>query len=596
MKKSFILLVVIFVFLCVFSWQYSYSDSPNFEIEYQVDEFYPPYEYAKDGNIYGFDIELGKLLFNGSPYSVAYSSDIWSNVYKRIKAKEIDLCGLISITEARKKDVLFSDTVVQTHRAIYGKKTIKITSIHDIKNYTIGVQKSDYSESVLVDNLQINNYYTFKNYEDCIVALNSGVVDVIFGNQDVIQYFLVKNQLTEDIVCHLSNLYPANMAYGISTDRPELVDYINSRLFELRKSGAYESIYQKYFHRRSNYYQEAMSKRNFTIIMIIFALTIAFMAASHYIICKLKDAVKRATRDLQKEHEWLSVTLSSIGDAVVATDEKGNISFINPTAQKMTGFKESEMFGKPITELLKIVDNITGEKRQVPVETVMIERKTVELASNSSLVIKDGKTIPISDSAAPIFSKSGEFIGVVMVFRDITEKVEAERALYYQACHDHLTNLPNRRSFVDKLDKSLHSCGLAGKSISVFFIDLDNFKSVNDSLGHGAGDLLLYEIGLRLSKSMEGIGFIARMGGDEFAILIENANDTEELEIIAKNILKQFIEPFIIEGNLLIITPSIGISFYQGTLSTSKDALKLADKAMYKSKEKGKNNYTILVS
>ncbi len=596
MKRNFMLLAAAFMLLYIFSWQYSYCSPSDFEIKYQVDEFYPPYEYAKDGDIYGFDIELGKLIFNGSPYSVEYSSDIWANVYKRIKAKETDLCGLISITEARKKDILFSNTVVETHRAVYGKKTLKVTSLDDMKNYIIGVQKSDYAETVLVDHLKINNYFTFNNYEDCIEALNSGVIDIIFGNQDVIHYFLVKHQLTENIVSHLSNLYPANMAYGISMDRPELVTYINSRLLELKKSGAYERIYEKHFHRHSNYYQEIERKRNLTVFMIAFIFIMVFIGVSQYIIHKLKRAVKRATRDLQKEHEWLSVTLSSIGDAVIATDEKGDVSFMNPTAQEMTGFKEDEALGKPISKLLNIINNVNGEEVQLPVQTVIIEKKTVELANNSSLITKDGKKIPISDSAAPIYSKSDEFIGVVMVFRDITEKVETEKALYHQAYHDYLTNLPNRRSFVDKLDKSRYACELEGNSISVFFIDLDNFKSVNDSLGHGAGDTLLYEVGLRLSHSVGDIGFISRMGGDEFAILIENAANTEELRIIAENILKQFTRPFIIEGNLLHITPSIGISFCEGRLATSKDVLKLADKAMYKSKEKGKNNYTILVS
>lgn len=469
MKNRCIAITILIICLSVSIQTYYCDKSPgNDTVKYQVDRYYPPYEYSKDDELLGFDIELGKLIFNGSTYDVQYSSDIWANVIKRIKDKDIDICGLTTISESRKNDVLFSNTVIQTHRGIFGKKDLDIKSVNDLRNYHVGVLKADYAENILVNELKIKSYFTFNSVEDAIMALNDGVIQLVFVNQHVANYYLVKHQLNGKIVAHLCDLYPANMAYGVSKDRPDLVSFINKRLFELNKSGAFEKVYQKNFHKHSNYYEQKQRNRYILILIISIITIVLIITISQLMIRRLKYSVKAATQKLQEEHEWFSVTLRSIGDAVIATDSKGFVVFMNPIAQSLTGYTEAEAIGKPVNEILKIENCNTSCETSIPIHKVINERKIVELEDNSCLITKNGTKVHISDSAAPINDKNGEFIGVVMVFRDITEKVEAEMALYHQAYYDYLTELPNRKNFMKRLDSALSNAKANDSRISVF--------------------------------------------------------------------------------------------------------------------------------
>ncbi|MEO1953143.1 MAG: EAL domain-containing protein, partial [Campylobacterales bacterium] len=216
-----------------------------------------------------------------------------------------------------------------------------------------------------------------------------------------------------------------------------------------------------------------------------------------------------------------------------------------------------------------------------------------------------GKLMYLEVYKAPFYDKDGNIIGTVGAGRDITEmkKVqtnlekslktlsEQKEQLAYQASHDTLTKLPNKILFLDRLKHSIELAKRNKQFVAVLFIDLDNFKEVNDSLGHDVGDELLIEVSNRMNIGLRKSDTLSRLGGDEFTIIVNNVSKVEDLSRIIQTIIKTFKEPIIIGNNTLYVNMSIGISIYPNDAKDVNDLLKHADSAMYKAKANGKNTY-----
>jgi diguanylate cyclase (GGDEF)-like protein len=204
---------------------------------------------------------------------------------------------------------------------------------------------------------------------------------------------------------------------------------------------------------------------------------------------------------------------------------------------------------------------------------------------------KDGTKRYIETSVSLKKDSSGKLTGFRGIIRDITERKQAAERIQYQATHDALTGLPNRLMFIEQLNQAIRSAQRNKRQLAIFFIDLDRFKVINDSLGHDAGDQLLQEIAGRFKQSLRAVDVVARLGGDEFIILIEDIDELSQVEILARKILSSAIKPMIILGKECHVTASIGISVYPMDGEDEQTLMKNADMAMYFAKEKGKNNY-----
>jgi polar amino acid transport system substrate-binding protein len=191
----------------------SYYKAPPPQVIYQVDGNHPPFEISSGDGIYGFGMDLGRTIFSVGNFDVQYSSDTWSNVYDRLKNGQVDICGLLVISDKRKKEILFTKPVVRTFRAVYAKKDLKVEKTSDIAKYRIGVQKSDYSESILQNELGIKDYETYNDLEECINSLKEGNIDIMLGNQEVANYLLVKHQLSSEITPHILKVYTLTLCF-----------------------------------------------------------------------------------------------------------------------------------------------------------------------------------------------------------------------------------------------------------------------------------------------------------------------------------------------------------------------------------------------
>ena len=285
------------------------------------------------------------------------------------------------------------------------------------------------------------------------------------------------------------------------------------------------------------------------------------------------------------------VTLNSIGDAVASTDMAGNITFLNLAAEKMTGWSWREASGRPMAEVVRILDAATREPIPNPMEKAVSLDRTVHLPSNSVLLRRDGSEIPVEDSVAPIRDRDGNAAGAVIVFRDVSAARAIAAQLTHSAQHDALTGLPNRILLNDRVNQAIAMAPRRLKKVAVLFLDLDGFKRINDSLGHPAGDRLLHSVAKRLVDCVRAADTVSRQGGDEFVVLLSEVEHTEDAANTAGRMLQAVAEPHRIDQNELHVTTSIGLSIYPDDGLDAETLIKNADTAMYQAKENGRQHY-----
>ena len=301
------------------------------------------------------------------------------------------------------------------------------------------------------------------------------------------------------------------------------------------------------------------------------------------------SARKRSEMMLFEQMERARVTLHSIGDAVVTTDAQGNIDYLNPVAQQLSGWSTQEALHRPLMQVLHLIDANTGLALENT--SLLSDSNTYQLPAACRLIRKDGKCSDIENSATPILARDGSIIGSVLVLRDVTAAREATAKIEYQATHDALTNLPNRILAWDRLEQAIAAAKRDDTYIGVMFLDLDRFKLINDSLGHSAGDFILEQVAKRLKAAIRAVDTVGRQGGDEFIIIIPGARKRIHFVELAQKILNAVSRPYVFNRQELRMTFSIGISVYPQDGAAAEQLVKNADAAMYFAKESGRDNY-----
>ncbi len=301
---------------------------------------------------------------------------------------------------------------------------------------------------------------------------------------------------------------------------------------------------------------------------------------------------RKAVEDaLFLEKERAQITLNSIGDAVISTDISGNITYLNQVAERMTGWSGEEASGRPFGEVFQIIEGVTREPACNPMQLAVAQNQAVGLTSNCILIRRDGCESAIEDSTAPIHSRTGQVIGAVIVFRDVSEARAMRLKMTHLAQHDFLTDLPNRLLLNDRITQAISLSRRHSKPLAVLFLDLDGFKHINDSLGHEIGDKVLQLVAHRLVACVRASDTVSRHGGDEFVVLLSEVADAGDAAFLAERILSALEIPYAISERDVHLSASIGISIYPQDGHDADTLIKSADTAMYQAKGKGSNNY-----
>lgn len=289
------------------------------------------------------------------------------------------------------------------------------------------------------------------------------------------------------------------------------------------------------------------------------------------------EEVSQKKEDLFIEKELFKTTLLSVGDGVISTDTNGNILVMNKVSENLTGWTQEEAIGKPIEEVFNIINEFTREKTENPAYKVLGTGKTIELANHTILVSKDGIERPIEDSAAPINDEYGNITGVVLVFRDFTDKKQKQKEIEYLSYHDQLTGLFNRRYYEQEIvrmdDEKYYP-------LTLIMLDVNGLKLTNDAFGHMTGDLILQKISSVLKKECRENDIISRIGGDEFIILLPNT-DAKNAEVIIDRINTTIKNEKI---DNVILSISVGFAIKQEKSESITEVFMKAEDNMYRNK------------
>lgn len=292
-----------------------------------------------------------------------------------------------------------------------------------------------------------------------------------------------------------------------------------------------------------------------------------------------------------KEKIRAEIALNSISDAVICTDINGNIDYLNIAAETMTGWSREEANGLPINQVFNIINGTSRKPAFNPTKSVLQTNKPRGLAADTVLIKRDGTEVAIEDSTSPIHNWDGQLTGVVIVFHDVSANKAMTTKMAHLAQHDYLTNLPNRMLLNDRIAQAITLANRHHTQLALLFLDLDNFKHINDSLGHATGDKLLQSVTKRLKECVRDSDTVSRQGGDEFVILLAETKNSEVAAVTAQKILDALQAMHFVGKSELHISTSIGISIYPNDGIDAETLIKNADTAMYFAKEKGRNNY-----
>jgi len=298
---------------------------------------------------------------------------------------------------------------------------------------------------------------------------------------------------------------------------------------------------------------------------------------------------KLMERELAQKHELLRVTLHSIGDAVITTDAHGRVQWLNPVAERMTGWPNEAAREQPLSQVFHIVNELSREAEPSPFERCLTQELHIGQVDHTVLISRDGHEYGIQDTAAPIRDQDGKMLGVVLVFHDVTEQRRMGHEMSFRATHDELTGLVNRAEFDKRLTRVLSEAHEHHSSNALMYIDLDQFKLVNDACGHGVGDQLLCQVTTLLQGCVRSRDTLARLGGDEFGVILEHCN-VEQAQRVAQDICDQMEAfRFVHDGRRFRIGTSIGLVPLDQRWASTAAVLQAADTSCYAAKEAGRN-------
>jgi diguanylate cyclase (GGDEF)-like protein/PAS domain S-box-containing protein len=318
----------------------------------------------------------------------------------------------------------------------------------------------------------------------------------------------------------------------------------------------------------------------------------------------LEILVKERTQELSETNEQLrheiaerkqaeemirlqAIAMAAADNGITILDLEGNIIWANPALCKILGCLDSDIVGNSVQMLFKG----TAENESILLSLQKAIRNRKKWAGEISNHRPDGSIYSVEVVTTPVSNIDGETTHFTTILHDITERVKSQKLLEYMATHDSLTNLPNRLLFSDRVNHAMANARRNKNKIAVLFLDLDDFKAVNDAFSHSQGDKLLITVSNRISNCLRETDTVSRFGGDEFAILLENINKPENIAQVAEKIIHEISQPMVIQANQYSISGSIGISIYPDDSVHTDQLIQNADAAMYRAKDRGKNTY-----
>ncbi len=588
-------------------------------VKYQVDSNYPPYTFKNRNYLHGFDPSLTTLIFDTTEYSVDYSADSWEAVYPRLVSGEIDIGGVIAVTAARKREVLFTKPLFTSYVALYtARPNFKVT-VEKLQNLKVGVGQGYYTESLLRNRVGIHDYRAYADLGDALNDLVAGKIDVIFENQQLMDYLVISKNLKGVVASQTTQLFPREHAYAVTRNRPELVEYMNARIEQLQDAGVFEELYVKFFLTHSDTYEKAQRRKNLMLLAgLIFGL-IVFAAATKIYTNHLKRRIEANYNQLMAAHEELTATeeelrvqyeqLALKQDELEASEERyklvaegANDGLLDWDVVSDTGYlsqKWSNRLGHAASEIGDFSRQWEGWIHPADRDSALKKLRSYRLGFTEQcddefrIVLPDGQELWVLLKGKIVRDEAGKMIRLAGSLTDISERKAYEAKIYNLAYYDSLTRLPNRALLGETLKNFASVPKSFDKKTAVFLIGLDNFKGINDALGHDIGDLVLEQAGEKIRRCVDPQCFVARFGNDEYVVLAPDLPDMGRVVAMADSIRALFGRIWQAGGWEVFVSASIGITIIPDHGTDIQKIMKNADAAMFAAKEDGKGIYRI---
>lgn len=591
MRKN-ILIFLTFVLLKLSS----FSAGIHHDIKIAVFPFKPLIYQDEKGNPNGFFYDIIEHIAETEGFETTYVFGTWENSLEAIKTGKIDLITSLAYTKERDEFIDYTkEGTFSVWSQVYTYHGTDINNIFDLNGKKVGIVKSDFSGQAFIDmakKLEINcNYVYFESFSNIFENLDKKNIDA--GVSSVTNSYAMKKEFHFEVTPIIFN--PFTLYFGVPKGKnQELLRILDLRIKELK------SDKNSYYYKRLNYWigvgESSENELNKNVIKsIVFLLIVLFLVIliSLYLKSKVKKVtseILKRTDELEKVIKELNISEQAISGAtegICITDISGNILKVNNSFCQLSGYEKEELLGKN-PRILK------SGKQDAQFYLEMWESiiKTGSWRGEIWDRKKNGEIYPKWLAIDTIVCKSDDTTYYLGISTDITKLKNTEEKVNQLAYYDDLTKLPNRRFFYEILERVVVRTKKHNKLAALLLLDLDRFKMINDTLGHSAGDIVLKITANRLKKSLKKSDTIARVGGDEFAIILEDVENTQQIIIICQRIIEAISKNIEINNTSVLAGGSIGIVVIPVDDTEVEGLVMKSDAAMFHAKELGKGQFS----
>lgn len=566
-------------------------DDEKTTLQYVADFEFAPYRVATDEGYFGYEIDVNNAIFSGTSYKLNYRfEDLGIDQLEELaKRDDIDILGWRVITPVTQQYMLVSDPVYEFNWGAVTLPHIGELKEEDYFNYRIGMTYRKYPYNYLVTQLGITDYVVYDNYGDAAEALVNGDIDIWFEEKEITNYYLIRTSHYATTIFHEETNIPMDVGLLI---RPDLVDLhreVNERIAAIKKDNQLESFYMRYFQKHSSDYLKQQEIRTRNIILLSTAVVAVFAFAT-FMIFRFNRKYRRTSQELAAANFSLAETKEQYTTAVSGSND-GILYYSDRSGALVLSDRFCEILGidsrhEYTLEQLGAVlyQRVRDEYHHKISEFCSFIREKLTGFFESEFHLKEGPGAQWVSIRVKFKSTDANWTAGG-VLSDISARKEAEDRTLFFARHDYLTGIYNRMYLMELATEYLTSAQTQHKTFCVLYIDLDNFKKINDTYGHDHGDEALRRTVDAIGKVLPTDAIFARVGGDEFVIVLPPQYD---MEAICTELIEKISDIHIHDFQ---IGASIGIACYPEHGSTIDALITIADLASRRAKQLGKNRW-----
>jgi diguanylate cyclase (GGDEF)-like protein/PAS domain S-box-containing protein len=561
-------------------------------VRFTGDPNWLPYEaFESDGNYKGIVSEHIDLIANMTGLEFKMSpSKTWTESTEKAKQGLVDILSETDDSDLKSHLDFTVPYITNPIAIVMRNRENYVEGISSIEDKRIALIK-DYGYASKIRRKYSNiDFFTVDNIQDGLISVSTDKIDALLCTLALCSYTIAELGLNNVKIIGKTE-FDTKLALGVQKDLPELLSILNKAIKNITAQQQQVIL--------DRWIKDKFAERiDYTLVFQVMAVAIILLGAfalwnrrlSREINLRIatEKELKDAEEVLRISHQRLVSHREHTPLAVIEWNTEFEVTDWNQAAEDMFGFSKEEMLGRNPTE--SILPESSREAVYKVWDDLLHARGGTR--SRNQNITKDGRTILCEWYNTPLVDKNGEVTGVASLVDDITERKMSEEMIWRQANYDTLTGLPNRNMFHDRLLKEMLKADRSKRPLALLLIDLDEFKEVNDTLGHDTGDLLLQEAGRRISDCVRQSDSVARLGGDEFAIILHELHDTSHIEDVAQKINSKLQVVFQLGDEAIHISGSTGITLYPGDARDIDTLFKNADQAMYAAKSNGRNCFS----